>query len=100
MRELFPALQRFTYLNAAASSPLATVVADAAIAHLRESAAEGDLHFPRWLAFKEALRARFARFIGATARQVAFTPSTSMGFHAVAELLFRRGVREVLTLDG
>lgn len=100
MRELFPALQRFAYLNAAASSPVATPVAEAAIAQLRESVAEADVRFPRWLEFKERLRGRFAAFIGAPPRQVAFTPSTSMGFQAVAELFWRRGVREVITLEG
>ena len=99
MRHLFPALKRFAYLNAAASSPVATPVAEAAIAQLRESVEEADVRFPRWLEFKEALRGRLARFIGATASQVAFTPSTSMGFNAVAELLWRRGVRTVLTLE-
>jgi selenocysteine lyase/cysteine desulfurase len=100
MRELFPALSRYAYLNAAASSPLATPVAEAAIAHLRESQASGDVGFPAWLAFKESLRERFARFIGAPPTQVAFTPSTSMGFHLVAELFKRRGIKEVLTLEG
>ncbi len=100
MRELFPALQKFTYLNAAASSPVATPVAEAAIAQLRESVAEADVRFPRWLAFKEELRGRLARFIGAPRpTQVGFTASTSMGFHAVAELFWRRGIREVVTLD-
>ena len=99
MRHLFPALQRFTYLNAAASSPVATPVAEAAIAQLRESVAEADVRFPRWLEFKERLRGRLAAFIGAQARQVGFTASTSMGFHAVAELFWRRGIRRVVTLD-
>jgi selenocysteine lyase/cysteine desulfurase len=100
MRELFPALSRYAYLNAAASSPLATPVAEAAIAHLRESERSGDVGFPAWLAFNESLRARFARFIGAAPTQVAFTPSTSMGFNLVAELFKRRGIKEVLTLEG
>ncbi|MBK7860914.1 MAG: aminotransferase class V-fold PLP-dependent enzyme [Archangiaceae bacterium] len=98
-RALFPALSRYAYLNAAASSPLATPVAEAAMGQLRESLAEGDLHFPRWLAFKETLRERLGALFQAPARQVAFTPSTSLGFHAVAELFWRRGIREVLTLD-
>jgi cysteine desulfurase/selenocysteine lyase len=98
-RELFPALKRYAYLNAAASSPLATPVAEAAIAHLRETEQRGDVGFPAWLAFKEDLRARLAKFMGAKASQVAFTPSTSMGFSVVAELFRRRGIREVLTFE-
>ncbi len=100
LRELFPALKKVAYLNAAAASPLATPVADAAVAHLRETELDGDVGFPRWLEFKLTLHARFARFIGTRASQVAFTPSTSMGFNLVAELYKRRGIREVLTLEG
>lgn len=100
MRELFPALRRYAYLNAASSSPLATPVADAAAAFLRETQEHGDVRFPAWLAFKEQLHERLGRLLNVPAAQVAFTPSTSMGFHLVAELLRRRGVREVLTLEG
>ena len=100
LRALFPALRAQAYLNAAASSPLATPVVEAAVAQLRDAEAHGDAHFLRWLAFKEELRGRLARFLGAAPRQLAFTPSTSMSFCAVAELLWRRGVREVLTFEG
>jgi cysteine desulfurase/selenocysteine lyase len=100
VRELFPALSRCVWLNAAASSPLCTPVAAAMKAHLDETQQAGDVGFPRWLAFKEALRERTARFLGATASEVAFTPSTSFGFHVVAELLLARGITEVLCVEG
>lgn len=99
-RALFPAAARQPWLNAAASSPLCTPVAQAMHAHLDETLAQGDLGFPRWLAFKESVRARLARFVGATPREVAFTPSTSFGFNVVALMLKARGVTEVLSLDG
>lgn len=98
-RSLFPAATKQVWLNAAASSPLCLPVAEAMKAHLDETTQSGDLGFSRWLAFKETLRERVARFIGATAGEVAFTPSTSFGFHVVAELLRARGVTEVLTLE-
>jgi len=99
LRALFPALKTHTWLNAAASSPICQPVADALRAHLDETVARGDLGYPRWIAFKEAVRARAARFIGAEAKELAFTPSTSFGFHVIAELLRARGVEEVLTLE-
>ncbi len=99
VRRLFPALEKYVWLNAAASSPLARPVAEAMEAHLRETVEAGDLGFPRWLRFKEAVRARLARFLNAEARELAFTPSTSFGFHVIAELLKARGVTEVLTLE-
>jgi selenocysteine lyase/cysteine desulfurase len=79
---------------------LPTPVADAAVAFLREAEERGDVGFPAWLTFKESLRGRLGRFLNVPAAQVAFSPSTSMGFHLVAELFRRRGIREVLTLEG
>ncbi len=99
MRDLFPALKRFAYLNAAASSPLATPVAEAAISVVREAEGQADVGFQRWLDVKEKLRGRLARFIGSRPTELAITASTSTGFSAVAELLWRRGVRTVLTLE-
>jgi selenocysteine lyase/cysteine desulfurase len=74
-------------------------VLEAMTLHLHETAERGDLSFPKWLAFKEQVRARMARFIGAAPEEVAFTPSTSFGFHLIARFLKARGVEEVLTLE-
>ncbi len=98
-RSLFPALERFTYLNAAASSPLAAPVEAAAAGFLRETAESGDAGFPRWLTRKDEIRSAFARFIGAAPTEVAFLPTTSFGFSAVADQLWQLGVRQVVTLD-
>lgn len=100
VRALFPAVTKQVWLNAAASSPLCLPVAQAMKAHLDETVERGDLGFAKWLAFKETLRTRVAAFLGASAREVAFTPSTSFGFHVVAELLKARGITEVLSIDG
>ncbi|MEW5740201.1 MAG: aminotransferase class V-fold PLP-dependent enzyme [Myxococcota bacterium] len=99
LRDLFPALKSYTWLNAAASSPTPQPVLDAMTAHLRETAERGDLGYSKWAVFKDQVRARLARFIGASADEVAFTPSTSFGFHVIAQLLKARGVEEVLTLE-
>lgn len=95
-----PPLGHSAWLNAAASSPLPSPVYAAMEAHLRETRDTGDLHYPAWARFKEATRARLAAFIGASPRELAFTPSTSFGFHVIAQMLRSRGVREVLTLEG
>src|SRR5438309_2083064 len=99
VRALFPAVQKYTYLNAAASSPLALPVAAAVEAHLKDTVENGDLSFPRWLELKEKLRARVGRFIGAEAGCVAFVPSTSVGFGVIGHLLRGQGITEVLTLE-
>ncbi|MBL9037393.1 MAG: aminotransferase class V-fold PLP-dependent enzyme [Archangium sp.] len=98
-RLLFPALERHTWLNAAASSPLARPVAEAMRAHVDEAMATGDLGYPSWATQKDAARARLARFIGAEANDVAFTSSTSMAMASMARRLLARGVTEVLTFD-
>lgn len=99
LRGLFPALEGITWLNAAASSPTARPVYDAMKRFLDDTVATGDVHYPAWARFKDDTRARFARFINATPAEVAFTPSTSFGFHVIAQLLKARGVEEVLTLE-
>jgi selenocysteine lyase/cysteine desulfurase len=68
-------------------------------AHLRETVATGDRHYPAWAKKKEAVRARLARFIGAQPDELAFTPSTSFGFHVIGKVLLARGVTEVLALE-
>jgi selenocysteine lyase/cysteine desulfurase len=69
-------------------------------AYHQECLEQGDLGFGKWMTAREAVRARVARFVGAQPNEVAFTSSTSSGFTAAAELLWSRGVREVLTFDG
>ena len=100
VRALFPATERATYLNAAASSPISLPVEKAIVDHYREAAQSGDLHFDAWLRRREEVRGRVARLIGAGARDVAFVGSTSWGFHLAARILQQRGVSEVVTLEG
>jgi cysteine desulfurase / selenocysteine lyase len=99
VRALFPSLKDVVWLNAAASSPLSTPVAQAMRAHVDECERQGDLGFPKWLAQKEVVRARLAAFVGAMPTEVAFTPSTSFGFHVIARCLKARGITEVLSLE-
>jgi len=100
MRALFPALRRYAYLNAASSSPLATPVADAAAAFLRETQEHGDVRFPAWLAFKESLHEP-ARAVSQCARRAGGLHSLDVhGLSPRGELFRRRGIREVLTLEG
>lgn len=100
VRSLFPAVKKRVYLNAAASSPLAVPVAAAIEAHLQDTVENGDVHFGEWLTFRDRLREKVARLIGATAAEVAFLGSTSHGFSAVAHNWAQRGIRRVLTLEG
>lgn len=97
-RALFPATQRASYLNAAASSPIATTVHQAVVDHYREAMEWGDVGFEAWIRRKDEIRRRLAQLIGADAEDVAFLNSTSMGFNLVARMLRAHGVRQVVTL--
>jgi|APLak6261679142_1056127.scaffolds.fasta_scaffold00066_12 selenocysteine lyase/cysteine desulfurase len=99
LRAQFPALQKTTWLNAAASSPTPQPVYDAMERCLRDALEYGDAHYPAWARFKDDTRARLARFLGATTKELAFTPSTSFGFHVIGQLLKARGITEVLTVE-
>jgi cysteine desulfurase / selenocysteine lyase len=99
VRALFPSLKDLVWLNAAASSPLCTPVAAAMRKNVDECERQGDLGFPKWILQKESVRARLGAFVGAKPTEVAFTPSTSFGFHVVAQCLKARGITEVLTLE-
>jgi cysteine desulfurase / selenocysteine lyase len=99
VRALFPALNNFVWLNAAASSPLATPVHEAFVAHQNECLRQGDIGWSQWIAHKETLRGRLAHYVQCESRELAFVPSTSFGFNVIGQLLKARGIREVLTLD-
>lgn len=90
-RRDFPALERHTYLNAAAASPTPRPVRAAVEAYARDLEADGDLHWEAWLARIEAIRTAVARFIGADADEVAFVPNTSTGINLIADLLAEEG---------
>lgn len=99
LRALFPTLEKYVWLNAAASSPTARPVFDAMQGHLAETMQSGDLGYHRWARFKEELRARLATHLHASPHELAFTQSTSFGFHVIGQMLKARGITEVLTLE-
>lgn len=99
LRTHLPILASKAWLNAAASSPAPLPVYEAMAAYLKETVEQGDIHYPAWARFKDEVRARLARFIGALPGELGFTPSTSFGFHVIAQMLKARGITEVLTLE-
>jgi cysteine desulfurase/selenocysteine lyase len=97
LRAQFPALKDLVWLNAAASSPTPVSVFEATDGFLRDALAHGDIYYPAWARLKEAVRNKLANFINASPTEVAFTPSTSVGFHIIGHMLKARGITEVLT---
>jgi selenocysteine lyase/cysteine desulfurase len=97
IRRDFPALARCVYLNAAAASPTPRPVREVVDGFYRQLEEEGDAPWDEWLARREAIRARVARFIGAEADEVAFVPNTSTGINLIVDLLSEEG--PVLAVD-
>ncbi len=85
LRAEFPVLQRVAYLNAGTDGPLAAAAVKFAQAELEAELAEGrtTAHFERRFELQAALRAGYARVLGAAVEDVALTTSTSEGIGAV-----------------
>jgi len=87
IRALFPAAERYTYLNTAAAPPLSILAAREGKRYYDEMAEHGDVAWDRWLCEAEQVREKLATFIHAEARSIAFTYSTSHGMNLIAGLL-------------
>ena len=96
VRRLFPALKKYTFVNAAGGAPLARPVAEAGALYYKEALAHGDAYWEKWLERLEAARAGLSSFIGASPKEVGFTLNTSHGMSLVAGALKGRGT--VLTM--
>lgn len=97
IRERFPVTGRFAYLNSAAAGPLPIAVQTAATDYYQKMMSDGDVHWHRWLAQREAIRVRIARFINAEPDEIAFTTNTSSGMNVVVDALEERG--EVISCE-
>lgn len=84
IRQLFPALKRYTYLNSAAVSPIPVTAIEAVNTQLRDVSEHGSSHYPDWVATKNRARALVADMMNVSPDEVAFTRNTSDGFATVA----------------
>jgi selenocysteine lyase/cysteine desulfurase len=80
----FPVTGNLTYLNHAAVAPLPRPCADA-LKHLADDCLHyGSLHYDRWLAVYDGLRAAAARLIHADPAEIALLKNTSEGIATLA----------------
>jgi cysteine desulfurase / selenocysteine lyase len=84
IRRLFPATQKYTYLNSAAVSPMPTPAVDAVLSQLRDVSENGTVNYTDWIATKDRARALVAEMLNVRADQIAFMRNTSDGFSTVA----------------
>jgi len=99
VRKEFPAADRMVYLDSGFQAPLARPVKAAIERFLRESLETAG---PKrvWLDRVEQTRAKVARFLGASADEIAFTKNTSESMNIAANALPLRAGDRVLMIHG
>lgn len=99
LRQRFPALRSWCYLNSAAAGPIALEVARAGCEVYESLLASGDAEWEGMLQGSERARADLATLAGCKARELAFTRSTSHSVSLVAQMLWDAGARAVVALE-
>ncbi len=84
VRELFPVLKEYVYLNSAAVSAIPVTAVEAARTQLEDVALHGAEHYSQWLAAKDRARGLLAGMLGVRPEEIAFTRNTSEGFASIA----------------
>jgi len=84
IRSLFPATQKYAYLNSAAVSPIPTSAVEAVLSQLRDVSQNGSINYLDWIATKNRGRELIADMLGVRSEQVAFMRNTSDGLASVA----------------
>ena len=97
IRKQFPVTERLAYLNSAAAGPVSRASQAAAAGYYEKMMHDGDVHWSRWLAEREAIREKVARLINAETQEIAFTTNTSAGMNVIVDALEDRG--EVISCD-
>ena len=84
IRGLFPALQKYAYLNSAAVAPLPTIAVKAVNSQLRDVSENGSLNYLDWINTKKRARNLIAEMLKVRGEQIAFMRNTSDGLATVA----------------
>src|SRR2546421_6156040 len=91
IRQRFPVTERVAYLNSAAAGPVSIASQAAAARYYEKMMRDGDVHWNRWLADREAVRQKVADYINAEPEEIAFTTNTSQGMNVIVDALEDRG---------
>lgn len=84
IRKLFPATEKYVYLNSAAISPMPRITAEAVSRQLRDVSENGSVNFAEWVQTKQKCRELVAKMLKVKNEDVAFLRNTSDGFSCVA----------------
>jgi selenocysteine lyase/cysteine desulfurase len=100
IRSQFAALERYTYLNSAAVSPLPKAAVEAVSSQLNDVASHGSAHYTEWIATKERSRTLLAGMLNVRPEQVAFMRNTSDGLAAIANGIEWKRDDNIVSFEG
>ena len=84
IRKLFPAAEKYTYLNSAAVSPMPISAVKAVTSQLKDVSENGSVNLNGWIKTKNRCRDLVAEMLKVKAENVAFLRNTSDGFATIA----------------
>ena len=84
IRRLFPATQKYAYLNSAAVAPLPSISTEAVLSQLKDVSENGSLNYNDWIETKNRARSLIAEMLKVNPEQIAFMRNTSDGFSSIA----------------
>lgn len=90
-RRLFPALERWVYLNTSGGSAVSARAAAAGRQYFDEIERDGDTPWEQWLARTEGVRARVASLLHCDSSEVALVSSASLAMNLVCQLMGEAG---------
>ena len=99
IRQEFPALAQWTYLNTATFGQMPRCAADAVARHFANRDELACSNFMSWFDDGDRLRARIARFIGCQAEDVAVTQNASAGLSLLLGGLDWKSGDQIVTLE-
>ncbi len=91
IRKLFPAVERYTYLNTASGGVMSAYAAEAARRYYDEAHTQADVLWDEWCDRAEQVRHQTARFLNADPDEIAFLPNASLGLNLAAHLFDDHG---------
>src|SRR5712691_8891994 len=97
IRKRFPVTDKLAYLNSAAAGPVSRASCEVATGYYEKMMRDGDVHWNRWLADREAIRKKIAAFINAEPDEIGLTTNTSSGMNVIVDALEDRG--EVISCE-
>ena len=100
IRSQFAALERYTYLNSAAVSPMPKAAVDAVISQLRDVGGHGSEHYLDWIATKNRARTLIAGMLNVGREEVAFMRNTSDGFASIANGIDWKKGNNIVSFEG